>query len=168
MNNKFFGVALVAILVIAIGAYFFPAGKVVQIITDVKDGIVGAVGTRFPNGLTIGGSGSDNVEIRAATCNLIISSSWLPLTASSTAVASCAVTGVVSGDQVYATLPFVSPIIAGRQNAGNVEQIFLLAAQASSTAGQVDFLLKNGGNAATSSFTQATTSVQILFFDTSR
>ena len=166
MNTKFLGVALVAILVIAVGGYFFPWGRIIYVNQDGDN--VGAAGSRYPNGITIGGSGSDNVEVRSATCNVTVSASWLPITASSTFTGSCAITGVVSGDQVWASLPFINPIIAGRQNAGNVEQIFLLGAQASTTAGQVDFLFKNGGNAATSSIAQATTSVQILFFDTSR
>lgn len=164
MNKNIFWVGILIAIVIAVGGYFFPGGKIVQVVQDV----VGAVGTRFPNGITIGGSGSDNVEVRSATCNVTVSASWLPITASSTFTGSCAITGVVSGDQVWASLPFINPIIAGRQNAGNVEQIFLLGAQASTTAGQVDFLFKNGGNAATSSIAQATTSVQVLFFDTSR
>ena len=137
-------------------------GKVVQVITDVKDGIVGAVGTRFPSGLTIGGSGSDNVEVRAGTCTLVVSASRLPVNGSSTVPASCAATGVVDGDAVFVTIGN-----DGLRAINDKEFFHVANAEASSTAGFITVQLVNYG-AASSSFSVATTSASFLFFDTTR
>ena len=160
MNNKFLGVALVAILVIAIGAYFFPAGKVVEVFRDV----VGAAGSRYPNGITVGTSGTDNVEVAARTCNLGLGNPSVAMTGTSTRWFTCTgITGVVSGDIVFGTL---NGIPHGRTLWSN--EFSVGAVVASSTAGSVDVQLYYWGQVATSSFAQATTSFQILFFDTSR
>ena len=160
MNNKIFWVGILIAIVIAVGGYFFPGGKVVQIVQDV----VGAAGTRFPNGLTIGTSGTDNVEVAARTCNLGLGNPSVAMTGTSTRWFTCTgITGVVSGDLVFGTLPGIPH---GRTLWSN--EFTVGAVQASSTAGAVDVQLFYWGQVATSSFSQATTSFQILFFDTSR
>lgn len=103
-----FYLVLVAI-VIAIGGYFFPAIQ----------HLAGEVGTRFPNGLSVGNSttvpggvaptqgkltigltGTPLGQVMASTCALIANS--YTVAASSTVPMDCAVTNALSTDLVFA------------------------------------------------------------------
>jgi len=159
MNQKYISIALVAILVIAVGGYFFPEGKVVEVFKDT----FGALGTRYPTGITIGTNGTDNVEVAARTCDLAMGSPLNGFAASTTRWFNCSITGITSGDIVFGTLP-INP--SGSLTQTNYFTVG--AVKASSTAGLVDVQLFYAGNVSTSSFAQATTSFQVLFFDTTR
>lgn len=146
---------MIAIVIIAIGGYFFP-----------KYGL-GVVGTRFPNGLAvgsgasittagslvIGANGSSLNEVKSTTCNLSTVSGNLPL-ATTTAPFYCAITGVASGDQVFVSLP-----------SDATSAITLKYATASTTDGYIEVGLAAVNTSATASFSTATTSVQVLYID---
>ena len=165
MNKKIYVLTVAVLLVIAIGAYFFPWGRVVTVIQNGDN--VGAAGTRFPNGITTGANGTDNVEIAARTCNLAIGNPNVAMSASTTRWFSCTgITGVTSTDLVFGMLP---GILDSRTNYAGAFSV--VAINASSTAGAVDVALfwsGVGNNTSTSSFSQATTSFRVLYFDTTR
>ena len=114
------------------------------------------------SGITVGANGGDLNELNSSTCNLSISATRLPFAASTTAPFNCAITGLASGDQVFVTLPAHTNF--GAVNT-TVHSFWVVAAAASSTAGQIDVWIYNGTGTATSSFVQATTSVQVWSAD---
>lgn len=158
-SNFVWGGILIAI-VIAIGGLFFP--KASQ--------ILGVVGTRFPNGisigttaatsgsLTVGNTGTAMAKIISTTCNLgTLGASSIDSShaASTTKSYDCAVTGAVSGDRVIAQLASSTPV--GNQGGWMIE-----ASKASTTAGYVSVLLRNNGLAAVPSVTSVGSSTVIL------
>jgi len=106
----------------------------------------------------VGSNGGDVNELKSTTCNLEVAPALLPLTASTTLPFQCAVTGVASGDQVFVSLQNDGGSSAGKAG------ISLQYAKASTTAGYIEVGL-DGGTVSTSSFPNATTSVQVLFID---
>ena len=164
-KNSALTVAVLITAIIAIGGYYFP-----QALLNL-----GAEGTRFPNGLAVGTStsigyrgilkvgtnGANLWEVKAATCNLTTTVLRTSL-ATSTLPFNCAVTGVASGDVVFATLPSDGGSVTDGINKGGIQ---LRYATASSTAGNIEIGLSNDSGAATSSYSGATTSVQILYID---
>lgn len=148
---------LVAI-VIAIGAIVYIQH------TPNKLGGVSNVDTLSATGLQVGtncnssGStcgGTTISQLLSGTCNAI---SYSSLSASSTLRVDCAVTGVVSGDKVFVSLPVSNK--AGALNVGANGIVLAGGAAASSTSGYISFDLFNASGAATSSYPQASTSVQ--------
>ena len=106
--------------------------------------------------------GSQFSRILHGTCNLTINSGYLSTTnASNTMQATCAVTGVDSGDVVFVSMPRASLI----GNQGVRVGFWAIATEATSTD-LIGVTIFNGSGAATTSFPLATTSVQYLIFDT--
>ena len=170
MNTKLVGALLVAILLIAIGGYFFPAFPA----------SLGIVGTRFPNGLavgttaavtqnkiTIGNSGTAVGTANFGTCHIFLGAGGgtYVLAASSTVkldcqgtdtlrvgpAASAALTGVTVGDSVFVSATTSFPLITDR---GSLK---ITGVAASSTAGYIVVTFVNDLGA---SVTLATTTVQ--------
>ena len=172
MNNKNLWVGLLVVLVIAIGGYLYPQVK----------GVFGVAGetnynTTGVTGLKVGTSCGDSFSSTAAngcdtvtkflvgTCNLTQS---VPgsFVASTTGQFMCAVTGVLSGDNVYVTMP--QPYISsGNPYLTTVGAIgmgngFIVSSAYASTTDVIGVDLTNYTGAATSSFRWATTGVQYL------
>ena len=67
MDKKFIAVALIAILLVAIGGYFFPLVSVDAVAEKIAQEVqnkLGATGTRFPNGLSTDTTSPANGEVR--------------------------------------------------------------------------------------------------------
>lgn len=111
--------------------------------------------------LTVGDNGTKINELKATTCNL--STTQLPLEATSTDVFYCAVTGVASGDLVWVQLPSDNGQV-GLSTGGGVG-FQTTYAVASSTAGYIEVGIGNLTGAASSTFPLATTSVRVFYFD---
>ena len=102
--NKFLTVAVLITLVIAVGGYYFP-----QI-----DSVLGAVGTRFPHGVTIGNttySASNLSLVKVGTCSLVSDNS---IAATSTGTGTCATTGSLAGDVVIVSLATTTTKVAAQ------------------------------------------------------
>lgn len=106
------------------------------------------------DGLKVGSNGSTNQEIKSTTCTL--ATTELPLEATSTDAFTCAITGVNTGDQVFVSLP---------SNSGSNLGGFVVDS-ATAGSGTITVGITNLTGAATSSFPLATTTVQVLYFDT--
>ena len=144
-----------------------------------SDPNIGATGTRFPNGLavgsgasvdttgafSVGNDGSQIAEIISGTCNL--SGPTAGLSASSTGIYQCAVTGASASDKVIVSLPGGANLgVAGKNDlafstTGN--NLLVAGAAFASTSGAIGVEIHNFG-AATTSFKQATTSVTYWLF----
>lgn len=164
MTNKSLTVGLIAVAIIAIGGYFFP-----QI-----QSLVGSVGTRFPNGLavgttatvtqnkiTIGNSGTALGNVLFGTCNAQQKSTG-SFAATTSAQFYCAVTGAASGDNVQVMLPAGAGTNA--DGAASITGGFVVVSASATSSNFIQFTLDNFTGAATSSFAQATTSVQYTIF----
>jgi len=112
-----------------------------------------------PGTLQLGPNGATITELKSTTCTL--STTQLPLEATSTDVFYCAITGVASGDQVFVSLPSDN----GAEGVANFSGFMLSYARASTTAGYIEVGLSNFSGVATSTFPLATTSVQVLYID---
>lgn len=147
MSNKFLSIGLLITLVIAIGAYSFPAATV-----TVLDKL-GAVGTRFPNGLavgttadvtknklTIGNSGTAVGNYLFGSCAII--GAQVAQAATTTASYDCAVTGATSADIVLAQ--FASTTVSG--GSGSAINWLITGAKGSTTAGFLTFTIANLGD----------------------
>lgn len=111
---------------------------------------------QFTQGVVLGPNGGTIGEMRAVQCDLIANVS---ITASTSAPVDCAVTGVASGDAVFAQLSTTS------QNATN-RQWLITSAKASSTAGYVTVMLWNGTGAnAVPSATAVGSSTNVQYVD---
>lgn len=109
------------------------------------------------DGIHVGPSGANLTQLQVNTCNLT-QYTLGSFPASTTAQFFCAVTGVVSGDLVFGSLPVgAGANLAGYSMPGG--GFNLVAAYATST-GQIGVTIANNTGAATSSFSQATTSFQ--------
>lgn len=114
--------------------------------------------------LRVGPNGSDITEMKATTCNLSQSSAGSHAATTSKEYL-CAVTGVASGDLVWAVLPAGG----GDRATGNAESYgggFLVNSAFATTSGYVGVSIYNATGGATSSIAQATTSVEIFYIDT--
>lgn len=119
------------------------------------------IGTVVPNlqwfsgGIRIGDNNSSQLsEVLKGTCNI----TGPTLAATSTAQYFCTVTGVKAGDNVFADLP----VGAGANNAGagSLSGGFNIVAAYATTTNRIGITISNLTGAATSSFAQATTSVE--------
>lgn len=149
-------VALIAI-VIAIG--FGVANQMA--LSNLASSVGGiTTGTAFQHGIQVGGAGGTAVgtpatnlaNLVANSCNLIGTDS--SQAASSTIAYDCAVTGVTSSFKTLAQL--ASSTIVGGQSYWEI-----VGSKASTTAGYVTVLLRNGGGAATPSVTSVGSSTAI-------
>lgn len=114
------------------------------------------------DGFKVGANGGLTQEMRSSTCNLATTVARLPIATTSVPF-QCSITGVVTGDQVYVTLPAEG---AATGQAG----VAVGYAIASSTAGVIEVGLyarpwNSTTGIATSSFAQSTTSVQVWTVD---
>lgn len=119
------GVALVAI-VIAIGGYYYPT------VTSALPGGFSAFDEVDATALKIGTNGSRVGPIIVGTCPIIMAN--YSIAASTTVAADCAVTGVVTGDVVFAGFATSSANFGGW---------FIAQSSASSTSGFITLRITN-------------------------
>ena len=112
--------------------------------------------TTFTSTLTLGTNGSAVSELKAAQCNLIGMN--VSHAASTTKPYDCAITGIASGDVVFAQLASSTPV-------GGTSGWRIDAAKASTTAGYITVLLFNRGPAAIPSATSVGSSTNVLYID---
>lgn len=109
----------------------------------------GGIATQLP--LKLGASGTAVNSIIYGTCNP--TEVGTSLAATSTATFICSVPGVTAGSNVIGDLP---------STAANTAGAFVLVNAYATTSGAIGFTILNLTGAATSSFSQATTSVEYL------
>lgn len=134
-TNAWVWVALIAVAVIAIGAYAFP--KQVQQAADLAGGVT--TGTLFPHGISVGlqsTSPTNLANFKVGTCNMIASS--FTIAASSSVAVDCAVTGVTTSYIVQAWFATSSANGAGWQ---------VTQSSASTTAGFITMRIVNNTGA---------------------
>ena len=157
MKNKTLWVALIVVAIIAIIGLFTPIAK----------DFLGAVGSRFQNGLavgtttvvtqeklTIGNQGTAVGNLLFGNCNIFASTTAArTISATTTATYDCqsaqplgtflsvgtAISGILYGDKVFLTQPTTTPTTA--------EGVNLLSAEASTTAGFIRVRFFNGTGA---------------------
>lgn len=121
-------------------------------------------GTRFPSGITVGnpanlGAYPTNIsKVIAGECNARLVGTTFAATSS--AMFLCDVTGVRAGDYVNVALPVgagINPTGAGAISGG-----FIVGTSFATTSNVIGFSITNMTGAATTSFSQATTSVEYL------
>jgi hypothetical protein len=115
-----------------------------------------AIPQLFTNGIYVGDQGTILTDVVSGTCNATFSGT--SLAASSTGQFLCAVTGAVSGDKVFIELPAGAG--ANAQGAASLYGGFTVAGAYATTTDVIGFNILNNTGAATTSFRQATTSVQ--------
>ena len=108
----------------------------------------------------------DIIQIGGGTCNLTKSGSPTQTFAATTSLMHfCSATGVRVGDQIFVTLPASSGTLSssspltGPQGQGSI----MVAGAVATTSDSIGVLLTNFTGSATSSYTQATTSVKYFF-----
>lgn len=134
-------------VVIAIGIAIFAAFRSSALLPGAT-----TPGTRYPHGITVGNptySPTNLSLIQTGTCNAAMTTT---LAATSSAAATCTVTGALAGDNVSVALP----------QAGSVASVWggFIVSGTKATTDSITFNIFNGTGAATSSFALATTSVQ--------
>ena len=178
------GVALVAVI-IAIGGYLFPR-VVNEAIRYTEEGIqtFGRIGTNFQYGLGVGtstptisgtfniGGGTNIARWNVGTCNLTVNRAnhgtvggGLNFVSSTTLMHFCSASGVQPGDMVFVTMPSGVNFAASSSplsGPGMFGSISLVGAHASTT-NSIGVLLENTTGVATSSYTQATTSLDYMY-----
>lgn len=128
-------VALIAVAILALGAYAFPKATQ-QVVEHVAGGIT--TGTNFKFGISVGNTTTLGVvptniaKVLASTCSLIAPS--FTVAASTTVAMDCAVTGAVSGDKVIAQFASSTATFGGWQITG---------ASASTTSGFITLNVYN-------------------------
>lgn len=151
MNKDIFArVGILIAIVIAIG---FGAANQIAIHSLAGSTSFGAIGTRFPDGvsvgttvaatknkLTVGSSGNAIAQYMFGTCNLTVAGTFT-VTATTSKVFSCAATGVASGDNVV-----ISPATS-TQAYGDWVMTGAIASTTASNDIEVTFLNLTGGNA---------------------
>src|SRR3989344_2730000 len=113
-------------------------------------------------GVTAGSSGTALTKKTASTCDGP-SPARATVAATTSAAFFCAVTGAASGDKVFVSLPAgagINPSGAGTPWGG-----FVVGSAYATTTDYIGFNIMNLTGIATSSFTQATTSVQYWIVD---
>lgn len=115
-----------------------------------------AIATLWGNGLTVGDQGTLVSDALHGTCNATFSGT--SLAASSSGQFFCNVTGAASGDRVFVMLPAGSG--ANAQGPASLFGGFVATAGYATTSDRIGFNIVNMTGAATTSFRQATTSVQ--------
>ncbi len=159
MENKNIWAGLLVVLVIAIGAYFYPTvrsslGAIVD--TSYFDFFDATTGYKI-NGTTVLSSTSGSGFV-ATTCNILANVS---ITATSSGRAFCTgVTGVTSGTKIIAQFSTTTSALAA-------DQWVIVGSQASSTAGAIEFELLNltGGNAIPAAVSTRASSTKIWAFN---
>lgn len=106
---------------------------------------------------TVGASGSTADQINFGTCNLATNAANQPFQASSTAIHTCAATGVTPGDLVFVTQGrFPTGSATSSQVIGTYFQHFDVRTASSTATDVISVELINMSGAATSSYIQAT------------
>lgn len=118
--------------------------QIIEAVNGLQSSDLGAAtpGTRFPHGITIGlptNSPTNIADIKTGTCVLLTTDVSQPAT--TTLPYDCAVTGVVSGDNVIAQLSSSTPAFGGATGWS------IVASKASTTAGFITVLLANNSGA---------------------
>ena len=146
-------VALIAVAIIAIGAYYYPSVKSttnglfgstscgsitcleggLRLVTDAGGDFESDVAAVFGGTFTLGSSGTALSQLQKGSCNLLTAGATV--TATTTKQFDCAVTGVISTDTVFAT--GTSTIAAN----GGV--MFISGATASTTNGFITVWVTN-------------------------
>lgn len=163
-NSNSIGFAIVAIL-ISIVAMFVAVSRSPSAPTDPTLGAT-RPSTSFEatilarGGLRLGSSANATTlqNIQMTTCNPTFSGQ--SLLASTTGQFFCAVSGVSAGDKVFVMLPAGAG--ANLQGSASTYGGFVAGSGYATTTGVVGFNITNLTGAATSSFAQATTGVQVL------
>lgn len=131
MNKQTIGIVLAIVaLAVSIGGYFHVAVPSFGGVTNYDELDATALKIGGANGSRIG-------PVITSTCSLIAPS--FTVTASSTAVMDCAVTGVVTGDGVFAQFATTSAAFGGGWS--------IAGASASTTSGFITLLVANGTGA---------------------
>lgn len=118
--------------------------------------------TRLTGLLQLGTNGTAHSKFISGTCNATQSTVGSHAATSSKELF-CAVTGVTSGDKVFVSLP---PGAGAYSSAGgSLLGGFTVNAAYATTTGVIGFSVLNSVGAATSSYAQATTSVQYWVID---
>lgn len=141
-NNKLLGVIAVVLLLVGgiVGYAFhgsshsaFGATADCQQTTCLSGGLSITSGLLQANGtLQIGSSGSSFSQVLSGTCTLTAN---FAITASTTRNVACAITGVLTGDKVFISLPATTSAASSK--------FVVTGVTASTTAGQVDISLTN-------------------------
>lgn len=165
------GVALVAV-VIAIGGYFYPSASALFgsasptgpfYYSQAGFNAGAAFGNRSQSyfdssgKLTVGASGTATTQIISGTCNLAQATPG-SFAASTTAQFLCPVTGVASGDLVIADLPVGAG--ANLNGSGSTGLGFAVVSAYATSSNYIGITLANLTGASTSTFPQATTTVE--------
>ncbi len=129
-------------------------------ITTTSGGTLTVAGASvLTGGAPIGSSGTAITQVISSTCNAT-SAARATVAATTSAAFFCAVTGAASGDRVFVSLPAgagINPSGSGTPWGG-----FVIGSGYASTSDYIGFNIMNLTGVATSSFTQATTSIQYL------
>lgn len=167
MENKTLSFVAIGIAVIAVVIAIIATGHSAPV-QVIKSGGVTNYDTIAGNGLKIGSGCNDSnatcagttfTAIQGGTCNLT-QYTLGSFPASTTAQFFCTVSNVVAGDRVFVTLP----IGAGTNlnGSGSVGLGFQIVGAYATSSGQIGVTIANFTGAATTTFPQATTSVQYL------
>lgn len=168
-SQKYLWVALIAVGIIAIAGVYLaventPASTTAGSIEGITNyGNLGVKQLKIGQGCSseftyAGCTGTAVNKILQGTCNAVQYTPGSFAATSTTQQFYCPVAGVVAGDNVSVSLPAGAG--ANAFGAGSPYLGFILvSASASSTAGFIQFSISNQTGAATSSFTQATTSI---------
>ena len=147
-------IGLVVVAIIAIGAYWFPqvssflGGATNYDALGVEELKIGVDCNDSPTYPTCGGSAV--TALNSGTCNASFDGTSLAATSSGTFI--CSASNVLSGDKVFVSLPI------GAKSGANLN--FVEFSGYATTTGKFGFAILNMTGAATTSFVQATTSVQ--------
>lgn len=173
-NNGIVWVGILIAIVIAVGSSFMPRQNVVIDTQQSQSSPVeGAVGSRFPNGISVGsgvgspvqnallvGANGTNISrINFGFCNIHTGTGITTIAATTTATLDCqagtgtatALTGVTAGD--------VCLVMAATTTPTTVEGLSILGVSASSTQGYITLKIFNGTGATYTWASAATSSL---------
>lgn len=152
------GIVIAAVLV-AGGYYFGHRSSPVQagaVNGGFSQGQVQTNPMIFVNGASFGAQGSALNSFIDGTCNPTFYGT--SFAASTTATFVCSVSGVQAGDLIWGDMPKGAGVLGG--GAGSLGLGFSIVSAYATTSNLIDFTIANFTGAATSSFAQATTSVE--------
>ena len=159
-------ITLMLVVIVSVFLIVTTVSAVTTITTNIDTGgtlnvsglttLTNASSTLLSVGTSGGSSGTTVAQILKGTCNLSTTVARTSLS-TSTLPFQCAVTNVVSGDQVFVSLPNDGGSVTGLSNVGGIRLSYAIA---STTNGYIEVGLSNMSGTATSSYTLATTSVQ--------
>jgi len=141
MNNVklAFGMASVAI-VIAVGAYFFPQAPEALKAAEVT---FSAVGTRFPNGLTIGTNGTQIATVKTGACTIWVPSTTILGSTTQQIVCQSATDGSLVSGLTGVTTDSICNLHHASSTNATVNGLVVSGVSASSTAGSIVAQLSN-------------------------